>query len=149
MSLLWLRPDVVTDWGATAVARHALAVLPVRSGPSLEPLSVTPTVVASYAENTKWLAHQRKRLSSPSWLLRLVKQEVARRANAGDGCTGHFWEKRFISVALLDEAATLACIVYVDLNLFRVGLVKTPETSLFTSVHHRVARVREGTRSDQ
>jgi hypothetical protein len=32
----------VEGWSETEVARHALAVLPVRSGPGLEPLSVTP-----------------------------------------------------------------------------------------------------------
>ena len=95
-----LRPDVVEGWSETEVARHALAVLPVRSGPGLEPLSVTPAVVARYADNKKWLAQQRVRLSSPSWLLRLVKQEVSRRANAEDDCTGHFWEKRFTVEAL-------------------------------------------------
>ena len=144
-----LRPDVVADWSAIELARHALAVLPVRSGPGLEPLSVRSGLIARYADNGKWLAQQRTRLSSPSWLLRLVKQEVSRRANAEDGCTGHFWEKRFTSVVLLDEPATLACMVYVDLNPLRAGLIKTPEASLFTSIRHRVARVREGTRSDQ
>jgi hypothetical protein len=139
---------VVKGWSETEVARHALAVLPVRSGPGLEPLSVTPAVVARYADNRKWLAQQRIRLSSPSWLLRLVKQEVSRRANAEDGCTGPFWERRFTSVALLDASATLACMVYVDLNPLRAGLVKAPETSLFTSIRHRAARVRAGTRSD-
>ena len=143
-----LRPDVVEGWSETEVARHALAVLPVRSGPGLEPLSVTPAVVARYADNKKWLAQQRVRLSSASWLLRLVKQEVSRRANAEDDCTGHFWEKRFTSVALLDASATLACMVYVDLNPLRAGLVKAPKSSLFTSIRHRAARVRAGTRSD-
>ncbi len=144
-----LRPDVVAGWGDLEVARHALAVLPVRSGPGLEPLSVTPALVERYGDNAKWLKEQRSRLSSPSWLLRLVKQEMSRRANAEDGCTGHFWEKRFTSVALLDAAATLACMVYVDLNPLRAGMVKVPEDSLFTSIRHRIARVRSSARSDQ
>lgn len=143
-----LRPDTVAEWDAREVARHALAVLPIRSGPALEPLTVTPAVVDRYADNARWVAQQRMRLSSPSWLLRLVKQEVSRRANAEDGCTGHFWEKRFTSVAVLDAGATLACMIYVDLNPLRAGMVKAPEFSTFTSVRHRVARLREGTRSD-
>ena len=143
-----LRPEVVGGWAAREVARHALAVLPVRSGPSLEPLKVTPAVIERYAEDAGWVAQQRVRLSSPSWLLRLVKQDVSRRANAEDGCTGHFWEKRFTSVAVLDAGATLACMISVDLNPLRAGLVECPETSTFTSIRHRVARLRSGTRSD-
>ena len=144
-----LRPDVVAGWPAQEVARHAFAVLPVRSGPGIEPLTVTPAVIDRYADNARWVTEQRIRLSSPSWLMRLVKQEVSRRANAEDGCTGHFWEKRFTSVAVLDAAATLACMMYVDLNPLRAGLVKSPEFSTFTSVRHRVARLRHGTRSDR
>jgi hypothetical protein len=99
--------------------------------------------------NAAWIVEQRERLSSPSWLLRVVKQEVSRRANTEDGCTGHFWERRFISVALLDAAAVLACLVYVDLNPLRAGLVATPERSTFTGIRHRAARVQMGTRSDR
>ena len=142
-----LRPDVVAGWSEAEVARHALAILPVRSGPGLEPLRVTPAVLDRYAGNSRWVSQQRARLCSPSWLLRLVKQEIARRANAEDDCTGHFWESRFTSVVLLDMAATLACMVYVDLNPYRARLVKNPTASLFTSIRHRQARI-QGTRSD-
>ncbi len=142
-----LRPDVVADWSAAEVALHALAILPVRSGPGLEPLRVTPAVKERYAANSRWVSQQRARLCSPSWLLRLVKQEIARRANAEDDCTGHFWESRFTSVVLLDLAATLACMVYVDLNPFRAHLVKDPTASTFTSIRHRQART-QGARSD-
>ena len=97
-----LRPDVVAGWPAQEVARHALAVFPIRSGPSSEPLTVTPAVVDRYADNARWVAEKRLRLSSLSWLMRLVKQDMSRRANVEDGCAGHFWEKRFTSVAVLD-----------------------------------------------
>ena len=79
--------------------------------------------------------------------MRLVKQEIARRANAEDDCTGHFWESRFTSVVSLDMAATLACMVYVDLNPSRAHLVKDPTKSLFTSIRHRQART-QGVRAD-
>ena len=105
-------------------------------------------MVADYAEHAKWLAQQRARLSSPSWLLRLVKQELSRRANAEDDYNNHFWEQRFTSVVFLDAAAPLACMVYVDLNPLRAGLVKTQKTALFTSFRQRAARVRSGTRSN-
>jgi hypothetical protein len=144
-----LRPDIVAGWDARTVARHALAVLPVRSGPGMESLSVTSVVVDRYADDAAWIAEQRERLSSPSWLLRLVKQEISRRANAEDGCTGHFWEKRFTSVALLDAAAVLACMVYVDLNPQRAGMVRDPAEAVFASIRHRSARARGEGRMDE
>ena len=143
-----LRPDIVADWDSRTVTRHALAVLPVRSGPGMEPLQVTNALVDSYADNSEWILEQRVRLSSPSWLLRLVKQEISRRANAEDGCTGHFWEKRFTSVALLDAAAVLACMVYVDLNPRRAGLVRDPALATFASIRHRNARAHGNGRMD-
>lgn len=143
-----VRPDIAAQWDAVSVARHALAVLPLRSGPAMEPLTVTPALVDRYAGNASWVTQQRKRLSSPSWLLRLVKQEIARRANGEDGCTGHFWENRFTSVALLDQAAVLACLVYVDLNPLRAGMVRDPMVSEFTSIHHRHYRTMGAGRYD-
>ncbi len=80
----------------------------------------------------------RNRLMDLSWFMRLLNQSIAIQANKEDNCTGHFWEGRFKSQALLDEAALAACMAYVDLNPVRANIAKTPESSVFTSVKKRV-----------
>ena len=49
----------------------------------------------------------RERLSSLSWFMKVVNESIARRANKEDKCTGHFWESRFKSQALLDELSLI------------------------------------------
>ncbi|VAW69332.1 Mobile element protein [hydrothermal vent metagenome] len=76
-----------------------------------------------------------------SWFMHFVNEGIARQANAKDNCTGRFWEGRFSSQALLDEAAFAACMVYVDLNPVRSRMSGTPETSDHTSIKKRIQHV--------
>ncbi len=96
------------------------------------------TICADCGKIARW----RARLSSISWFNKLLKEPIARRANREDDCTGHFWEGRFKSIRLLDRAAVLACMVYVDLNAMRVGLAKTLKECSFTSILHRLKVIR-------
>ena len=82
----------------------------------------------------KW----RPRLHDISWFMKVLNENVAKRANAEDECTGHFWESRYKSQALLDEHAVLSCMAYVDLNPVRAAMAPTPEESDHTSIQLRI-----------
>ena len=136
--ILRTRPDMAASKSALEIARGGISVMPIRSGRADEKLPLTDDLVERMSQQSPWVEEYRQRLASISWLLRLVKQRIASKANREDCCTGRFWQSRFGSVPLLDWGAVLACMVYVDLNPHRAGIVSRVETSVYCSLRHHL-----------
>ena len=94
--------------------------------------------IRKLASDKAQIAKIRKRLTSVSWFMAALSENVARRANHEDNCRGRFWSGRFSCRELLNEVAILICGIYVDLNQIRAGEALTPEASLRTSVGLRI-----------
>jgi len=80
----------------------------------------------------------RKTLGSVSAFMKHLKQPIAWRANQEDDCTGHFFEGRFYSGALLSEDAVLAAMAYVDLNPVRAKIARSLEQCKDSSIVMRL-----------
>ncbi len=96
--------------------------------------------IQALLENPEYLDTCRKRLGSLSWYMRFLNHPIACRANKEDDCRGHFWESRYKSFALLDDAAVIACMAYVDLNPIRAGAASSLAGSEHTSIRQRLKR---------
>jgi REP element-mobilizing transposase RayT len=120
--------EVITRW--TTLFKGPLLVQRQQRGGILSP--VEQQTVNDIVE--VW----RQRLGDIAWFMKCLNEPIAREANKEDQCTGHFWESRYKSQALLSEEALLSCMVYVDLNPVRAKMAETPETSEHTSIKERV-----------
>lgn len=89
-------------------------------------------------DNPIKLARLRATLGSLSGFMKHLKQPIAVRANREDECSGHFFEGRFYSGALLDDGAVIGALAYVDLNPVRSNLVKQAVEATHTSLAHRL-----------
>ena len=137
------RPDVVATWSDAEVAQKWWMLCPLRKNEDGSPAEPTDTELQAIRADRKSLKEKRRRLSSISWFMRFVSERIAKDSNREDKCTGRFWEGRFKAQVLLDDAAILACLQYVDLNPIRAGLTKTLEGSLFTSVQDRIEDLKQ------
>lgn len=130
-------PNQAAAWTPLQVAEHWAMVFP-RHNKQGEVIPPDREYLEQQASNSAWVDRIRPRLSSLSWFMKIVKERLSRRANREDQVTGHFWEGRFTSVALLDQAAVIAAMAYVDLNPIRANMATTPEDSAYTSIQERI-----------
>jgi len=132
------RPDIAAEWTADEVARRWLSIFPTRTMKDVATEEAMARAVELITRRPKRVATLRRRLSDLSWFMRARNEFIARQSNLEDGCTGRFWEGRFFSQRLLDEASILACMCYVDLNPVRAKIAESLEDPAFTSAYDRI-----------
>jgi REP element-mobilizing transposase RayT len=135
----WSDADVIRRW--TLLFKGPILIQQWQAGHALSPAQCE--TVAEIA------AVWRRRLADISWYMRCLNEYIARRANSEDDCTGRFWEGRFKSQALLDQASLLACMAYVDLNPVRAGLTTSLAGSDFTSAQQRLRQLARARRTSR
>jgi len=126
-ALNWSESEVICRW--KRLCHLPEVVIQYQKNPTLEGVNSAAQAIIG-----EW----RNRLMDISWLMRFLNEYLARKANKEDNCKGRFWEGRFKSQALLDEAAVLTAMSYVDLNPIRAKMAETPESSDYTSIQQRI-----------
>ena len=115
------RPDRVEQWSDAEVALRWRKLFPQRT--TLRASQQSPTTLTwrcSWPTLTGWRP-ARPAVESVVVHEVLVRMGRPRGQSRGESA-GRFWAGRFKSQPLLDEAALLACSVYVDLNPIRAGI---------------------------
>jgi REP element-mobilizing transposase RayT len=141
--ILRILPSLVATWSDRDVAIRWLTLFPHQDSPPTE------GQIAALAACPDRIAELRRRLCNLGWFMGRLNEFIARKANKEDEVKGRFWESRFKCQALLDDAAIVAGMVYVDLNPIRAGLAATPEDSDFTSIQERIRAWQKETLSSE
>ena len=139
--LLRLNPSLSAGWSAEDIVRRWAKLFPPRDKTG-KVLPVGAGWIEARREDAAWVTKARQRLCDLGWFMKSLKEPLAKMANREDHCTGTFWEGRFKSIAVLDEASLLATCAYIDLNPVAAGKSAVPEKSEHTSVKSRVEHVR-------
>ena len=123
--VLRIRPDLAEQWSADEIALRWCRVFPPRDDSTGEPIDPGEPDLAMITANPEKLAERRASGEPVVVHEMLVREDCPRRQCRGRS-SGRFWAGRFKSVALLDEAAILACSVYVDLTRSGPGSRRRP-----------------------
>jgi REP element-mobilizing transposase RayT len=135
--VLHIQPERVDEWSDDEVILRSATANTLRvSGRVLTQKEKDVLTLKSYTQEE--IANMRKKLFNISQFMAGLNQYLSRRANQEQNRKGTFWDRRFNSVSLLDDAAVLSCMAYVDLNPVRAGIAHSLEDSDFTSIQERL-----------
>ena len=82
----------------------------------------------------------REKWGNLSEYVKEIKQGFSRFYNKRHGRKGFFWSERFKSVIVDNGETLINCLAYIDLNAYRAGLVKKPESYRWCSLGYHVQR---------
>ena len=136
--VLRTRPEIAQKLSDREVVRRWLTITRLAKCMSDDLPVPQEARIEKMLEDKEHVRELRQRLSSISWFMAILLENIARRANHDDEVTGHFWEARFRCREVTDKAGILLCGVYVDLNAIRAGEANSLETSVYTSVFKRI-----------
>lgn len=150
--LLRTRPDIVRGWSDQEVAWNYLLLCPKKKRRKkvdgkwqYETEEPSQKDIDAIVNDQKELKKIRRKLSSLSFWMQLLKQKVARRANSEvqrDGvCKGAFWKGRFEMTVINTREHLLTCSVYIDLNPFRAKMTDSLEGYSYTSIYMQLMGV--------
>lgn len=136
------RPDIAALWSDEELAWRWKSAWPSwRDGQwTAEP---TDEEIAELIADPLRIEQIRKNLSSLSWFMARWKEPFARMCNQEMQRRGHFFEQRFGSRLLKNDADVLCCSLYVDVNQVRAGAADSLEHSNYSSIQRRILAWRE------
>jgi hypothetical protein len=124
------RPDLSATLTALEVARRWQRLS--RASLDLRPVA-EEKVLKKLSAKRKWVSDRKRRLSSISWFMLMLKEPIARAANAEDGVRGHFFGARFESLKLADDEQVLVTSLHVNSLAVRLGLEESVASERFTA----------------
>ena len=80
----------------------------------------------------------REKWTNLSEYVKEIKQGFSRFYNKRHGRKGFFWSDRFKSVIVDNGETLINCMAYIDLNPFRAGIVKKPESYRWSSLGYHM-----------
>jgi hypothetical protein len=126
------RPDLAATWTAREVTQRWQRLS--RASLELKPL-IGEKLLKKLSAKRKWVNERKRRLSSISWFMLMLKEPIARAANAEDGVRGHFFGERFQSLKLADDEQILITSLHVNSLAVRLGLAESVTSERFTAAH--------------
>lgn len=89
------------------------------------------------------IAKLRANLASLSCFMARWKEPIAKLANGESGTTGHYYEQRFGSRELVDDAGNLCGNVYLDVNQLKAGVARSLDESTCSPIYDRIQAWRQ------